>query len=101
MRYSDWTLFLPMYADDMVIFSEVWGRSELKSYWIKWKLWVNVDKSKHVILKKNDKIRSNEKLEKNAQFTYVGIFFNYNKFKEAHKKLSEQAQKAYLLVRKI
>lgn len=110
---SSLKLFLFMYADNIVLFSEsVEGLQglldELLRYCNKWKLCVNVDKSKIVTFRNSGKLRSNEKwhigdevLETVEQFTYLGIIFNYNNnFTKAEKKLSEQARKAFFFALK-
>lgn len=106
-------LFLLMYADDMVLFSEsVEGLqlllNELSHYCKTWNLCINVEKSKIVVFRNKGKIKCNEKwcigndaLEIVEQFTYLGIIFQYNtKFTKAEKQLSDQGRKAMFAFRK-
>jgi hypothetical protein len=100
-------LFLLMYADDLVLFSESTEglQSQLDAlfeYSSKWGLKVNIDKSQIVIFRNGGKIKANEKwlydgvqLKVVDHFTYLGIVFNYNnKFTMAEKKISDQGKKA-------
>jgi hypothetical protein len=100
-------LFLLMYADDLVLFSESPEELQrqldaLSDYSAKWGLKVNIDKSKIVIFRNGGKIKLNEKWLYNGSaldivenFTYLGIVFNYNnKFTMAEKKIADQGRKA-------
>ena len=101
------SLFLLMYADDMVIFAESAEELQamlntLHSYTTKWNLTVNVEKTKIVIFRNGGKIRSDEKWFLNGEnistvdkFMYLGMLINYNgKFNDTQKQLSLQGRKA-------
>ncbi|XP_063420573.1 uncharacterized protein LOC134705786 [Mytilus trossulus] len=96
-------LFLLMYADDMVIFSETVSGLQtlldtLYDYTSKWSLSVNIAKTKIVVFRKGGKIHDNEKWYYNNQeievvdkFSYLGILLNFNgKYNVLQQKLSEQ-----------
>ena len=110
---STLSLFLLMYADDMVLFSEsIDGLqsllNELSNYCEIWKLSINVEKSKVLVFRKGGKSKPGENwhigehvLEIVDQFTYLGIIFNYNnKFTKAEKQLSEQGRKALFALKR-
>lgn len=110
---SSLNLFLLMYADDMVIFSETIAGlqsllDELTYYCSTWKLHINVDKSKIVVFRKGGRVKENEKwyiygkpLDIVDQFAYLGIIFYYNnKFSKAEKQLAEQGRKALFVLKK-
>ena len=101
------SLFLLMYADDMVIFSEtVEGLQDmlnvLYNYTQKWNLSVNIDKTKIVIFRNGGNIKEKEKWYYNGtridvvnSFTYLGIILNYNgKFTVTQKHVADQGRKA-------
>lgn len=100
-------LFILLYADDIVIFSENLnelnkGLSILKNYCEKWKLVVSVQKTKIMIFQKGGRINRNVKfmygdteIEIVRKFTYLGIVFTTGgSFCETFEALSGQALKA-------
>ena len=100
-------LFLLLYADDIVIFSENEeglqnGLNLLEQYCDKWKLQVNVNKTKVMIFRKAGNIRrnirftyKNEILEIVNNFKYLGIIFTTGgSFKSTYEALHGQALKA-------
>ena len=100
-------LFLLLYADDIVIFSESeaglqQGLDILENYCGRWKLCVNVNKTKVMIFRKGGANKRNLSftysgivIEIVKQFTYLGIVFNTGgSFSETHDALSGQALKA-------
>jgi hypothetical protein len=100
-------LFLLLYADDIVIFSETEsglqkGLDILYEYCLRWKLTVNVEKTKIMIFKKSGRIRQNIQfmydnkiIEIVSKFTYLGIVFTSGgAFGETTEALCGQAQKA-------
>ena len=106
------SLFLLMYADDMVIFSDsVQGLqnmlNELLQYTKKWSPTVNVAKTKVMVFRYNnidvtDKwYFDGDELEVVNEFTYLGIRLNYNgTFNVAQKQLSLQCRKAMFALRR-
>jgi hypothetical protein len=106
-------MFLLLYADDTVIFSETveglqQGLSQVKVYCDQWQLKLNASKCK-VIVFSAGKIRNkpvlrigNEQLDIVYDFPYLGIKFNYdNSFRRAQKDLSNRASRAmFSLLRK-
>ena len=101
------SLFLLMYADDMVIFSRsISGLQEmlnsLSSYTAKWSLAVNIEKTKTVIFRNGGNEKADEiwfydsrKLDIVNEFCNFGIVLNYNaKFSRTQKQLSLQCRKA-------
>ena len=105
-------LFILMYADDMVLFSEsVDGLQNmldvLYDYTKQWNLEVNIQKTKIVIFRNGGQIRQNEnwlydgcQIEVLNQFTYLGIVLNYNgKFLATQKQLAAQGRKALFALR--
>ena len=100
-------LFLLLYADDIIIFSESAsglqnGLNILHDYCQKWKLTVNVDKSKVMVFRKGGRLAQNLvfmygdiNLEIVKKFNYLGIVFTPGgSFSEAQATLSGQALKA-------
>ena len=100
-------LFLLLYADDIVIFSESAdglqkGLNILYEYCQRWKLTVNPIKSKIIIFRKGGRLPQNlsfrygdTNLEIVNKFTYLGIVFTSGgSFSQAQATLSGQAQKA-------
>ena len=100
-------LFLLLYADDSKIFSESAsglqnGLSTPYDYCQKWKLTVNVDKSKVMVFRKGGRLPQNLvfmygdlNLEIVKKFNYLGIVFTPGgSFSEAQATLSGQALKA-------
>lgn len=106
-------LFLLLYADDIVIFSDSpeglqKGLDILYDYCKKWKLSVNIDKSKIMIFRKGGRIRGNLsfkygdiELEIVPKFTYLGIVFTSGgSYNTAQNTLSDQARKAIFILSK-
>ena len=100
-------LFILLYADDIVIFSESPEEMQssldiLNNYCNKWKLKVNIGKTKIMVFRKGGILRrnlkfyfNNEELEIVNKYTYLGIVFTSGgSFSEAQCTLSGQAQKA-------
>ena len=100
-------LFLLLYADDIVIFSETEeglrkGLLLLEEYCDRWRLTVNTDKTKVMIFKKGGRNRNdmnfcykNKKIEIVKQFTYLGIKFTTGgSFHDTFEVLADQAVKA-------
>ena len=107
VELKELSLFLLMYADDMVIFSETKdGLQEMLNalyiYTKKWKLTVNIDKTKIVIFRNGGVVKDEDKwfyddvqIDIVNKFTYLGIVLNFNgKFAVAQKKVAEQGRKA-------
>jgi hypothetical protein len=101
------SLYLLMYADDMVIFSENVNElqnqlNSLSSYSKLWGLTVNLQKTKIVVFRNGGRVKPTENwtydgkpLDIVDSFTYLGIVFNYNnKFTVAEKQISDQGRKA-------
>ena len=106
-------LFLLMYADDIVIFSETEvglqnGLDVLFDYCNKWKLTVNAQKTKIVIFRKRGMVSRQTRfyygdleLEIVNKFTYLGIVFTVGgSFAEAHTALAGQALKSIFALNK-
>ena len=100
-------LFVLLYADDIVIFSESSeglqkGLDILYEYCQRWKLTVNAKKSKIIVFRKGGRLPQNLEfkygdsvIEIVNKFTYLGIVFTPGgSFSEAQATLSGQAQKA-------
>ena len=100
-------LYLLLYADDIVIFAESRvglqeGLDILAEYCKKWKLTVNIDKTKIMIFRKGDNLARNisfkydgKNIEIVGKFVYLGITFTTGgSFNETHKTLSGQGLKA-------
>lgn len=100
-------LYLLLYADDIVIFSNTKeglqkGLDVLADYCNKWKLTVNIDKTKVMIFRKGGNLKRDmsfhfqgENIEIVNKFVYLGITFSTGgSFNETHKTLSGQALKA-------
>ena len=107
------SLFLLMYADDMVIFSDsVNGLqsmlNSLSSYTDKWSLTVNVAKTKIMVFRNGGVVKPNEvwyykdaTIEIVNEFCYLGIVLNYNgKFQKTQKKLALQCRKAMFALKR-
>lgn len=106
-------LFVVLYADDTVIFSETKEGMQnsldiFQIYCETWKLKVNVTKTKVMVFSKRKNrqnlqfILQNELLEIVDSFSYLGIIFKYNgTFFDTKKKLVDQAQKALFYIYKI
>lgn len=99
-------IFVLLYADDTVIFSESEEGMQkaldiFQEFCTKWKLSVNVSKTKVIIFSKR-KSRNNPVFKLNGieldivdSLTYLGIVFKFNgNFSDARKKLVEQSQKS-------
>ena len=104
------SLFLLMYADDLVLFSEsVEGlQSQLDylcNYSREWGLEVNIRKTKVMVFRKGGRVRNFEQWVYNGQileiidrFTYIGILLYYNnRFWMAEKQISDQGRKAFVM----
>ena len=100
-------LFLLLYADDMTIFAETpaglqKGLDTLKSYCNRWKLTVNIEKTKIIIFRKGGILPRDMRFFYNDQeieivktFSYLGIVFTPGgSFSNAQVTLAGQAQKA-------
>ena len=105
-------LFLLLYADDTIIFSETpdglqKGLTKIKEYCDKWKLKLNVGKCKIVIFSRG-KVRSfpnftigEDVIEVVTSFLYLGLKLNYNnRMNVAHKDLYDRASRAMLALLK-
>ena len=83
-------LFLLMYADDTIIFSETVDGlqtmlNSLFNYCSKWNLTVNINKTKVVVFRNGGKLRNDEKWTYNGenievvdQYLYLGVMLHYN-----------------------
>ena len=106
-------IFLLLYAGDIVIFAET--SEDLQSsldilydYCHKWKLKVNIDKSKVMVFRKGGHLRQNLSfkcghvdLEIVSKYNYLGIvFMTGGSFNTAQSTLSGQAQKAIFILNK-
>ena len=100
-------LFLLLYADDIVVMAESISDLQnamniLKDYCDKWKLTVNVNKTKAMVFRKGGRLGRNTKLSFNGteiefvnKFTYLGIVFTpRGSFEQTFEALSGQALKA-------
>ena len=100
------SLFLMLYADDMVLFSDSPEGLQkmldvLYSYCNDWKLSVNVSKTKIVVFRKSGRLNPNikwfyndEEVEAVNQFTYLGLTLTYTgNFHKAQLKLASQGRK--------
>ena len=100
-------LYLLLYADDIGVFAESSeglqkGLDILAEYCKKWKLNVNIEKTKIMISRKGGNLARNlsfkyegKTIEIVGKFVYFGITFTTGgSFNETHKKLSGQAFKA-------
>ena len=97
-------LFILLYADDTVLFSESMKCVILKhfeEYCNEWKLSANVSKTKLVIFSNRTFKREisvklfNQEIEIQDCYTYLGLLFHFSgNFFQARKRLVEQAQKA-------
>jgi hypothetical protein len=102
-----------LYADDLVIMSETeeglqCSLDHLNMYCIKWKLDVNVRKSKVLIFNGNNETSKstfsvgNVNLEIVHEYTYLGIVFtDCGSFKKAQSVLCEKAKRAMFKLKKI
>lgn len=105
--FGELSLFLLMYADDLVLLAESANElqnmlNSLSIYANSWKLTVNTAKTKIVVFRNGGRLRNNEewffdrkKIEVVEQFTYLGIVFKWNnKFNVVQKQLSGQGRKS-------
>jgi hypothetical protein len=106
MYFHDISLFLLLYADDTVLFSEtVDGLQKmlhtLYTYSIKWNIDINIDKTKIVVFRNSGKLSRTEKwiyngdlIEAVDSFNYLGITLNFNgKFTKTQKVIASQGGK--------
>jgi hypothetical protein len=112
VRVGDLSVNCLLYADDIVLLSE--SKSGLQSslnilgtYCSNWKLQVNVEKSKVLILNSNGKTHVNEFSYNNniiqtvSKYCYSGAMLKYNgNFNVAVSLLMEKARKAYFKIKK-
>ena len=107
-------MLLLLYADDTVIISEnrqdlQLGLDIVENYCNKWKIILNIEKTKIVIFRKGGKLSMNDKwfynrsqIEVTKHFTYLGMVFpSGGSFSENQKKLAGQAQKAIFSLQKM
>jgi hypothetical protein len=107
IELQELSLFLLMYADDMVLLAESANELQrmlnaLEIYTEKWSLSVNVGKTKVLVFRNRGSLRSddrwfydNEQIEIVGQFCYLGLLLNFNgKFHVTQKQLSLQCKKA-------
>jgi hypothetical protein len=106
-------LFILLYADDTVIFSENENDMQhalncFKVYCETWKLTINIDKTKIVTFskgnpRKRDYFIGDDVVENVNEYKYLGIIFSKSgSFLKTKKYIAEQANKAlYSLIRKI
>ena len=105
--------FMLLYADDIVLFSNSKenlqeGLDFLSNYCKRWKLKINVSKTKVMISRRGGRFPRNlafyykgEPLEIVSKFKYFGIVFTTGgSFSEAQKTLAGQAQKAIFKMNK-
>ena len=106
-------IFLLLYADDIVVFANTpddlqTGLDILYDYCLKWKLTINVSKTKVMIFRKGGVLPGNLAFTYNgipleivSQFKYLGIVFTPGgSFSEAQTTLAGQAQKAIFKLNK-
>ena len=106
-------LFMLLYADDIVIFSKnaeelQVGLDVLVYYCNRWKLKVNLDKTKIMVFRKGGVLPRNLKFYNNGQqleivnkFRYLGVVFTAGgSFSECQNTLAGQAQKAIFQLNK-
>jgi len=106
-------LFILLYADDIVILAETetelqTGLNILKYYCLKWRLTVNINKTKVMIFRKGGRkhknfrfFYGNEELEIVDRFTYLGITFSSSgTFNKTFDALGGQALKAVFKLKK-
>ena len=102
-------ILVSLYADDTVIFSESKEgmQSALNIFQSKWKLTVNINKTKVLVLSKRkcqqnfDFTLNGENLDVIDSYIYLGITFKYNgSFVDARKRLVEHDQKSLFAIHK-
>ena len=107
VEIKDIVLFLIMYADDTVLFSETeQGLQDmlncLENYTSKWNIKVNVDKTKIIVFRRGGKLKSNycwkydnKLVSVDESFNYLGITLNFNgKFQKTQNVLASQCKKS-------
>ena len=107
-------LFLLLYADDIVLLAETEqglqkGLDLLEQYCDKWKLTVNINKTKIMVFRKGGLLRKNlmfkykyENIDIVSKFTYLGVVFTSGgSFSRTHDCLSDKALKAIFQLKKI
>ena len=107
-------MFLLLYADDTVLISEnrqdlQLGLDIVENYCNKWKIILNIEKTKIVIFRKGGKLSVNDRwfyngsqIEITKHFTYLGMVFSSGgSFSKNQKKLAGQAQKAIFSLQKM
>ena len=107
VEMRDLNLFVLLYADDMILFSEtVVGLQNmlhtLSDYSKKWSLEVNVLKTKIVVFRNGGQLKvcekwmyENQNIEIVDEFNYLGILLKFNgKFLQTQKQLAMQGNKA-------
>ena len=113
IELQELSLFLLMYADDMVLLAQSAPDlqallNSLEVYTDKWSLEVNVIKTKIMIFRNGGKIRTdeewfykNEKIDVVDSFCYLGLLLNCNgKFFVTQKQLSLQCKKAVFALKR-
>ena len=106
-------VFLLLYADDMVIFSKdeeglQRGLDVLYDYCLKWKLKVNINKTKVMVFRSGGTLRRNlsfvyndHQIEIVRNFTYLGVVFTSGgSFTDTFEMLAGQARKAIVRLNK-
>lgn len=106
-------MFILLYADDIVIFSNSadglqGGLDSLLVYCNRWKLKLNVDKTKVIIFRKSGSLPrhlsfsfNGEQIEIIKSFSYLGIIFTQGgSFSETQAHLADKAQKAIFKLNK-
>jgi hypothetical protein len=102
-------ILVSLYADDTVIFSESKEgmQSALNIFQSKWKLTVNINKTKVLVLSKRkcqqnfDFTLNGENLDIIDSYIYLGITLKYNgSFVDSRKRLVEHAQKSLIAIYK-
>ena len=103
---NDMKIFLHLYADDAVIFSETptglqSGINELQKYCERWKLTLNTTKSRIVVFRKGNRPVSfqwkydEDNLESVSKIKYLGLMISSNgSFNQTQITVAEQANKA-------
>ena len=113
IELQELSLFLLMYADDMVLLAESATELQrmlnaLKIYTEKWSLSVNVGKTKVLVFRNRGSLQSddvwfydNVQIEIVEQFCYLGLLLNFNgKFHVTQKHLSLQCKKALFALKR-
>ena len=113
LNIDTFKIFMLLYADDIVIFSKnaeelQEGLDLLVTYCNRWKLKVNVDKTKIMVFRKGGILPRNlafyyngQQLEIENKFRYLGVVFTVGgSFSECQNTLAGQAQKAIFQLNK-